>query len=110
MEHTRPNHFSRTQWLDKPKLRNIRKRRDTSEMDVKDARAQFGDKMDQATGKKIFEGDSNPSIALAWTGDDGQTLLAVTTYESFVSFPRKILKQITIYLYNYCEVAFFLRF
>ena len=62
-------------------------------MDVKDARAQFGDKMDQATGKKIFEGDSNPSIALAWTGDDGQTLLAVTTYESFVSFPRKILKK-----------------
>ena len=101
LEHTRPNHFSRTQWLDKPKLRNIRKRRDTSEMDVKDARAQFGDKMDQATGKKIFEGDSNPSIALAWTGDDGQTLLAVTTYESFVSFPRKILKQITIYLCNY---------
>lgn len=74
-------------------------------MDVKDARAQFGDKMDQATGKKIFEGDSNPSIALAWTGDDGQTLLAVTTYESFVSFPRKILKQITTYICNYCKVS-----
>lgn len=59
-------------------------------MDIKDAHEKFGAKMTDATGKKIFEGDSNPSIALAWTGDDGQTLLAVTTYESFVSFPRKI--------------------
>ena len=39
-----------------------------------------------------FKGDSNPSIALAWTGDDGQTLLAVTTYESFVSFPSNIYR------------------
>ena len=65
-------------------------------MDIKDAHEKFGAKMTDATGKKIFEGDSNPSIALAWTGDDGQTLLAVTTYESFVSFPRKIWTKVTL--------------
>ena len=42
--------------------------------------------MKAATSTEVFKGDSNPSIALAWTGDQG-TLLAVTTYESFVSFP-----------------------
>ena len=31
-----------------------------------------------------FDGDSNPSIALSWIGEDGQTLLAVTTYEGII--------------------------
>ena len=40
------------------------------------------------------KGDNNPSIALAWTGDDGDTLLAITTYESYVSHPSKIYRSI----------------
>lgn len=29
---------------------------------------------------------------MAWTGDDGDTLLAITTYESYVSHPSKIYR------------------
>ena len=33
--------------------------------------------MKEATTKHNFNGDSNPSIALAWAGDNGDTILAV---------------------------------
>lgn len=48
--------------------------------------------MKAATFKKVFDNDSNPSIALAWVGDDGNTLLAATTYESFVAYPSTLYR------------------
>lgn len=100
LEHTRPNHFSNVRWLDKPnkssrKRRSstpeVRHRRETSSSSCT-AENLFDEKMKLATAKMVFKGDSNPSIALAWTGDDGDTLLAVTTYESFVSFPSNLYR------------------
>ena len=69
-----------------PKVRN--RRDSTAQCDKND---EIISKMKDATSKKIFHGDQNPSIALAWTGDDG-VMLAVTTYESFVSFPSVIYR------------------
>ena len=48
--------------------------------------------MKDATHSYFFNADSNPSIALAWAGDDGDTIIAVTTYESFVSKPSHIYR------------------
>lgn len=102
LEHTRPDQFSRVQWLDRPertsrsKNSSVRKRRETEDVveignkgcSMKD----FKQNVKDNTFHHTFEGDNNPSIALAWTGDDGDTLLAITTYESYVSHPSKIYR------------------
>ena len=103
LEHLRPNQFSRVHWIDRKPRASRSADRQTRRVRREDSSASmtapgnckskdFSSQMTKATSKKIFNGDSNPSIALAWTGDDGQTLLAVTTYESFVSFPSNIYR------------------
>lgn len=103
-EHKRPNQFSRVTWLDKPdQFGSLRRRREAEEsssdpqtLGGDECKDTFGGDIDQkvkdSMNVKWFDDDSNPSIALAWTGDDGQIILAVTTFESFVSKPSHVYR------------------
>ena len=105
LEHLLPDQFSRVHTLDRPK-RSSRNRRSSNENpfsrrrreedvvadDVVEECKNFDKSKltaDNVVNKFKITNDSNPSISLVWTGDNGH-ILAVTTYESFVAYPSKL--------------------
>ena len=102
LSHLQPDHFSRVRTLDRPERKNlpVRKRRSEestsrSRREEEDGFNKCGDfndskfKEDNVVSTFKIPKDTNPSISLVWTGENGH-ILAVTTYESFVAYPSKL--------------------
>ena len=94
LNHLQPDQFSRVSTLQRPKrsaeksTRN-RKRREESENFNECSNFDTSKFKDEVLNVFSITNDTNPSISLVWTGDNGH-ILAVTTYESFVAYPSKL--------------------
>jgi len=105
LHHLQPDQFSRVHTLERPKRsaeKSARIRRSSSFPLLRNKREESSSdfnkcsnfdtsklKEENVLNKFTITNDSNPSISLVWTGDNGH-ILAVTTYESFVAYPSKL--------------------